>query len=119
MSFNYAKSAKTAASLIAKFGRAIQVKTIAEGTYSTATGGITNTVTLTSVKACDFAMKGNQYADGSLIQMGDRYALIDNSIATIDVSDKLIIDTIEWTIIGVEKLAPANVLVLHKVFIRK
>lgn len=119
MSFNYANSAKTAASLIVKFGRAIQVKTISEGTYSTATGGITNTSTLTSVKACDFAMKGNQYADGSTIQMGDRYALIDNSIANIDVSDKLIIDTVEWSIIGVERLAPANILVLHKVYIRK
>ena len=119
MSFNYAKSAKTAAARIAKFGRAIQVKTITEGTYSTTTGGMTNVATLTSVKACDFTMKGNQYADGSTIQMGDRYALVDNSIANIDVSDKLIIDTIEWSIIGVERLAPANILVLHKVFIRK
>ena len=119
MSFNYAKSAKTAAALITKFGRAIQVKTIAEGTYSTTTGGMTNVATLTSVKACDFAMKGNQYADGSTIQMGDRYALIDNSIANIDVSDKLIMEAVEWSIIGVEKLAPANILVLHKVYIRK
>jgi len=117
--FNYIKSALTATALITKFGRDIQVKVIVEGVYDPATGDVTNTDTLTTVQACDFAVKGNTYADGSLVQMGDRYALVTAGLANIDVSDKLIIDTVEWSIIGVEKLAPGGVTVLHKVFIRK
>lgn len=115
-SFDYSHVAKTALDLIAKFGRTIQHVSIAEGVYS---GGlITNIETLTSVMACDFAMKDNTYA-GQLVQSGDRYALIGNGIMNINVSDQLVIDGARWNIYRVEKIAPASITVAWKVFIRK
>jgi ethanolamine utilization microcompartment shell protein EutS len=117
--FDYIRSASTATKLITNFGRDITHVEVIEGTYNPATGGVTNTTTETTVKAVDFAVKGNEYINGTLVQAGDRYALLEPSIAAVDVSDKLIIDSVTWNIIAVEKLAPANVLVMWKVFIRK
>jgi len=118
MSFDYSKPASTALSLIAKFGRTIQHISVANGIYDTATGGVTNSETSTDCKGCDFDYKGNKY-DGDLVQVGDRYALIDSTITSMDVADKLIIDGVTWSIFNVSKLAPAGVLLLWKVQIRK
>lgn len=116
--FNYVKSASTATKLLTNFGRTIQHIAVSEGVYDPTTGGVTNTETSTDCIACDFDFKANQY-DGNLVQFGDRYALLDNTISNIDVSDKLVIDSVTWSIVKVEKLAPAGVLVMWKVQIRK
>jgi hypothetical protein len=117
--FNYVKSAATATKLLTQFGRDITHRQITEGTYNPATGTVSNTETNATVKAVDLAVKGNEYQNNTLIQAGDRYALLAPSVQAVDVSDKLIIDGTLWNIIAVEKLAPANVLVMWKVFIRK
>lgn len=116
--FNYARSATTALRLIAKFGRTIQHVSVAEGTYDTTTGEVVNTETSTDVTACDFAFKDNEYKNG-LVQSGDRYALIGQSVADINVSDRLVIDSISWNIVNVQKLSPAGTVVLWTVHIRK
>lgn len=117
-SFDYSHVAQTALNLIAKFGRTVQHIAVIEGIYDPSTGAVTNTETSTNVMACDFAMKDNTYANG-LVQAGDRYALVGNTISNINVSDRLIIDGVTWTINRVEKIAPAAILVAWKVFIRK
>jgi hypothetical protein len=117
--FDYIKSAATANKLITQFGRGITHRKIVEGTYDPATSTVTNTETDTIVQAVDFSVKGNEYQNNTLIQVGDRYALLAPSISAVDVSDKLIIDSVAWNIVAVEKLAPAGELVLWKVFIRK
>ena len=117
--FNYAKSALTARKLLANFGRTIQHQKVTEGTYNPDTGAVINTTLNTDVKACDFDFKGQEYQANSLVQIGDRYALVASDILAIDTSDKLIIDTVTWNIINVEKLAPAGVSVLWKCQIRR
>lgn len=121
--FNYANSANTATRLLTRFGRDITHRAVSEGTYNTSTSTYTNTETNTTVKACDFDFKekanGQSYFDSALVQQGDRYALVAPSIANIDTSDKLVIDGVIWNIINVKKLAPAGVLVLWTLHIRK
>ena len=116
--FNYAQSAATAKRLLSKFGRKIQHQRVNEGAYDPSTGTVTSTTISTNVLAADFAMKGNEYADASLIQMGDRYALVSPEV-TIDVTDKLMIDGVTWNILNVQKLAPSGTAVLWKCHIRK
>jgi hypothetical protein len=118
VTFDYQKSANTALALIAKFGRTIQHVEVTEGAYDTTTSALTTTETTTDVIGCDFAMKDNAYTSG-LVQTGDRYCLIGQSVSDINVSDRLIIDGITWHIINVQKLAPAAIVVLWRVHIRK
>jgi hypothetical protein len=117
MSFNYASSASTALKLIAKFGRTIQHVAVGASTYDPATSTATNTSVTTDVQGCDFEAKANMYTN-ELVQSGDRYCLVGQGVQ-IDVSDKLIIDSVTWNIYKVEKLAPAGDVVLWKAFIRK
>lgn len=123
MTFNYANSAATATRLLTKFGRTIQHIAVAEGAYDTDTGTVTNTETSTDVLAADFDFEdksgGQVYQANSLVQIGDRYCLIDPSIAAINTSDKLVIDGVRWNIINVKKLAPAGVRVLWNCHIRQ
>lgn len=116
--FNYQGSASTALSLINKFGRTIQHVSIVEGVYNVATSAVVNTEVTTNVFACDFALEDNKYSQAT-VQSGDRYALIGQFSGVIDVSDRLIIDGVRWSIVGVKKLAPAGVVVLWTVHIRK
>jgi hypothetical protein len=120
--FNYANSAATALRLLTKFGRDVTHRKINEGTYNPETGTVTNTNTDTTVKAVDldFSDKtnGNQYFTDN-VQMGDRYALIAPSVASIDVSDKLIIGGVTWNVVNVKTLAPAGTVVLFTAQIRK
>jgi hypothetical protein len=123
MSFDYANSANTALRLITRFGRTIQVVTVAEGVYNPETGTTTNTETSTDVMACDFDFSdkshGQMYQSDSLVQKGDRYALIAPTVTVINTSDKLVIDSVTWSIINVKKLAPAGRLVLWNCHIRR
>lgn len=116
---SYAQNAASAKKLLAKFGRTIQHQKITEGAYDANTGTVTHTTLNTDVKACDFDYKGQAYQANALVQVGDRYALVSAAIAEIDTSDKLIIDTVSWSIINVKKLAPAGVTVLWQCQIRK
>ena len=123
MSFDYNRPAATALRLIAKYGRTIQHQSITEGTYNPETGTDTGTTTSTNVQGADFDFKlqsaGQSNITDSLIQAGDRYVLIGAEVAAIDTSDKLVIDGVTWNIVNVKKLAPAGVVVLWTVHVRK
>lgn len=118
MAFDYTRTANTAQSLLEKFGRDCTLSQITTGAYDTETGSNTVTTTDTTVKAVDFAVKGESYVDGQLIKMSDRYAIVSYDGA-ISVSDKLVIGSVVWSIVAVKTLAPAGIVVLHKVYIRK
>lgn len=123
MTFNYSRPAATALRLIAKYGRTIQHQRITEGAYNPETGTDTGTTVSTNVKGADFDFKlqsaGQSNITDSLIQAGDRYVLIGAEVAAIDTSDKLVIDGVTWNIVSVKKLAPAGVVVLWTVHVRK
>ena len=115
---NYDDSADTALRLLTNFGRDITLRTVTNGAYNPATSSNTVTTTDTTVKAVDFAVKGETYQDGALIKATDRYAIVSHNGA-ISVSDKLVIGSVVWSVIAVKTLAPAGIIVLHKVYIRK
>lgn len=132
--FNYINSAETASKLIEKFGRTITHRRITLGTYDPNTdtfivaggGGQGNmqgqqgaTNVDTTIKACDFAVNGQDFVNNTLIQEGDRYALIEPKLVNIVMTDQLIIGADTWSIIRIEDVAPAGVVVLFKVYIRK
>lgn len=117
MTFNYNKAASTALKLLSKFGRTIQHIAVVEGTYNPATGTVTNVETSTNLTACDFAMKDNSYSM-DLVQAGDRRAIFTTNLL-VNVSDKLVIDGVTWSIYLVKKLAPSGINILFECYIRK
>lgn len=122
-SFDYAKSATTAKRLLLRFGRIIKHIAVVEGAYDTATGSLAIVETSTDVTGCDFDFQaqryGLMYEGGALIQKGDRYVLIGQSVVDINDSDKLIIDGIRYNIINVKRLSPAGVVILWNCHVRK
>lgn len=120
MAFDYTRTANTAQSLLEKFGRDCTLSQITTGAYDYATGSAPQTVNDITVKAADFAVKGEITVNGTLIVAGDRYALISGiDVANVDLEDRLTIDGVIWNIIAVVKIAPAGVPVIHKVYVRK
>lgn len=115
---NYDRASANALKMLTKDGRDITLRTVTTGAYDTETGSNTVTTTDTTVKAVDFAVKGESYVEGKLIKMSDRYAIVSYDGA-ISVSDKLVIGSVVWSIVAVKTLAPDGTIVLHKVYIRK
>jgi hypothetical protein len=123
VTYDYSRSVATANRLLTRFGRTIQVQAVTEGTYNPETSTSTPVTTNTDAKACDFDFEdksgGQVYQSDSLVQIGDRYALVQAVVADINTSDKLIIDGATWNIINVKRLSPAGVNVLFNCHIRK
>jgi hypothetical protein len=121
--FDYSRSVATANKLLTRFGRNITHKAIGESVYDPETSSSTPAEVNTTVKACDFDFKdksgGQIYQSDSLVQIGDRYALVAPSVTDISTADKLIIDGVTWNIINVKRLSPAGVNILFTVHIRK
>lgn len=118
--FNYINSAETASKLIEQFGRTITHRRKNAGTYDPNTDTFTGATNVdTTIKACDFAVNGQDFVNNTLIQEGDRYALIEPKLVNIVTTDQLIIGADTWSIIRIEDVAPAGVVVLFKVYIRK
>lgn len=118
--FNYVDTAETAKKLIAKFGRTITRRRATAGTYDPNTDTFTGASSVdTTFKACDFAVIGLDFVNNTLIQEGDRYALIEPAVADILMTDRLIIGADTYSIIKIEDVAPSGVVVLFRVYIRK
>lgn len=117
---DYYRVSLNAKQSLAENGRNCTLSQITTGAYDYATGSATQTVSDITVKAADFAVKGEISVNGTLIAAGDRYAIISGvDVATVSLSDRLTIDGVIWNIIAVVKIAPAGVPVIHKVYVRK
>lgn len=119
MTFDYNKLAGTAKALLVKFGRDCTL-TAVTSSYNPTTGVATETATNTTVTLADFAVKGDTTVNGTLITASDRYALISGvDIASIALTDRLIIDGVTWNIVAVLNVSPSGDTVIYKVYIRK
>jgi len=118
MSFNYSKAAATATKLLAKFGRTVTHTIRTTGSYDPATGAVTITETTQSATAALFDY-GTKDIDGTLIQMGDKRALIAPLTTMPKPDDTLTVGTVVWTIKQVNELNPAGTTVMYEAQVRK
>lgn len=122
MTFPYSASAQTALRLLNQFGQAVTLSRTVPGGYDPATGVTQpDTVQTQPAKAAllDYNLigSGQQFADGSMIRIGDKRCLIaaaglawapDEMTALIDVLGAT------WQVEKLSTLAPAGVPVLYK-----
>lgn len=116
MSFDYPKTAATAARLLKRFGASAVLKRTGAEAYDPATGTSTPTTTSLPTTAAVFAYD-QKYIDGTLILHGDQQALCDPSVEPKQ-GDVLTWKGRDYTVIAVTPLAPAGVPVLFEAQIR-
>lgn len=121
----YTRGAATANKQLEKYGQAVTYQAITTGTYNPETGTVTNTETEYTGFGALFDFKerqlGTNFAAGSTIEGGDKYALVAPETLTVTpkVNDKLVIGSDTWTVLNIKTLAPAGVLVLYTFHLRK
>ena len=116
--FDYVRSAETATRLLKNFGKQYPLTSVTTGVYNPATSTVETTETTAQVYAVVFDATGDDYAQ-EFVQAGDKYAIIEPS-ASVKVGDKLTYKGETWGVYRVAKqLAPAETIVLWKVYVRK
>ena len=78
MSFDYAKSAATALRLLQQFGQAVTRNASTAGAYDPATGAsvVTNVASSRTGALLNYSGKGEVYANGNLVILGDKKLLL-------------------------------------------
>jgi hypothetical protein len=119
MAFDYAVTQATADRLIANFGRSMILRRNIDGVYENETGAVRTTTqdwAIIGVKL-DYQLAD---IDGTYIKISDQRIFVAPSFATVPrPNDLIIIDLEEWTVVRVETLKPADVVLLHEVQVRK
>lgn len=119
MTFDYAETAATASELLAEFGAMVTLTRITPGVYDPATGTVPNSETSYTAKGVKLDYE-QRFIDGSNILQGDQRIYLDPLIAeTPKTGDKLTIGAEVFSVIASRPLAPAGIVVLHDVQIRK
>tara|TARA_B100000686_G_C16738759_1_gene945274 strand:+ start:787 stop:1137 length:351 start_codon:yes stop_codon:yes gene_type:complete len=114
---NYEGIANTALQQIADKGRTITIKSVTEGAYVPGQP-YSGTETETSVKAVVTAYS-ERLIDGSVIQTGDKQALIAaRGISEPTTSDKIIDGGDTYSIVNVSTVKPGNTAILYKIQVR-
>ena len=120
MSFDHAKTAATAARLLARFGAPVTVTRETPGAYDPETGangdGATETWALSGVKL-DYSQRE---IDGTNIRVGDQRVYM-SAVAGLDpqAGDALTLGEEVWRVVVPRTLAPAGVAVLLDVQVRR
>lgn len=125
----YDKMATTAARLLAKYGRTVQLRqqSTGSGDYDPATGTSTPEVlTTTDRKALALDQPGSQISQrfgnnnqaNTLINQGEKWLYMDAKGVAPAMQDAVIIDAIEYRIIDVQVMGPGGVPVLYLIVVR-
>jgi hypothetical protein len=125
MSF-YSEMAADADLLIGEFGQAVTITPQTAGSYDPATGAASVTATPTqSGTGVEEAYKAHQI-DGTLVKAGDIRLMLSPlnaagaALTAPDVNQRVTLaDTTVWTIISVERIAPAGTVLMYVLQLRR
>lgn len=117
---NYAATAKKAATMLKKTGTAMTLRVTTPGTYDPATGADSGETTTDYVCVGVLTNVSDYLTDGTLIQVGDKVALIGATVAVRPkADDALVIGGDTWKVVNVKAVEPSGVPVLYKVQVRR
>lgn len=102
-------------------GQAMTLTRVSGGTYDPVAGSVTGATTTTyTVYGIESAFRdGLTMSAGTLIQSGDRLAIVAADQATPVPGDSLTIVGVVWKVIAVNAVNPAGVALLFKLHVRK
>lgn len=118
--FDYARTAATAQRLLERRGRAVTLTRKTTGAYDPATGAPGAGMTATHAGTAVLLEYAQRDIDGTHIRVGDQRAYIAPDLAvTPQTGDTLTVGGDTWSVIASRPLAPAGVIVLHDVQVRR
>jgi hypothetical protein len=121
VSFDYAKLAQTSSRLLNRFGKSVTLRNQATGTYDPATG--TNAQGAPTDVPAFGAMfefdEGVTTFNGEEIQKDDKRLLLEASSVEPSTEDQIVFDGTVYNIMGIKKTAPAGIVVLYELHLRK
>ena len=117
---NYTATVAKVATMLKKAGTSMVLRVTTPGTYNPATG--TDSGETTTDYACVGVLTNvsDYLINKTLIQVGDKIALIDATIAVRPkADDALVIGEDTWKIVNVKTVEPSGVPVLYKAQVRR
>jgi len=118
MAFDYAEIADVATELLTEFGQTITRRTVSNGAMNLSTGVVTSTTADVSRIGVAFPVKsGITTLRGNLVQAADIELMLDPGGA-VEISDRYIVASQEFSVVSYERLAPAGVSVLYTLHLR-
>lgn len=114
MSAFYDRMSATALNLIARFGQTITLRDTVPGEYDPVTGGSTPETTADQPAQAilqDYALQqaGMSYAEGTVIQQGDKKILVAaQGLTPPQLTTTVIADGENWTIVNIKEINPAG-----------
>lgn len=118
MAFNYTKMQTTAIKLLTKFGTTdtVQLKRLSSVVEDPVEGTITGTPTSTYVTAVNTGIDKSMVDDVRILT-SDNFMIIGSAFKPIE-SDVVIINSIEYKIVGIKTISPAGTDIIYKVAYR-
>lgn len=119
MSFDYAKSAATALRLLQQFGQAVTRNASTAGAYDPATGAsvVTDVASSRTGALLNYSGKGEIYANGNLVILGDKKLLLDGS-GPAEMTDSYVVGATEYSVVSIKELNPAGTVVMFEIHAR-
>lgn len=118
--FDYSRTAATAARLLARFGAAVTIKKVDDGTYNTATGQNVQAAPQQSTRngaLLDFP-PGQANGPGGLVQGGDKRLLLEAGTFAPSLEDRVVANGTEYAVKGVQQVNPAGTPVIYDIHLR-
>lgn len=115
----YTGLATTAAAMISTYGQAMTLRTIAlSGTEWNPTQTLADTAVTGVLGNYNDRDRSTGLAEGSLIQKDDKYVLMGSAVEPSE-EDKLVIDSVVYSIVGVTTVNPGGATLIYKVQVRR
>lgn len=119
MSFDYTETAEAAAEALAEFGALVTLTRITQGAYDPSTGAATQSEVSHVANGIKLDYE-QRHIDGAIILQGDQRVYLDPLITEApQAGDTLTIGAEVFRVIRSRPLAPAGVVVLHDVQVRR
>lgn len=113
----YENLAATALRLLAKYGAPTTIQRVTIGAYNPATGTASNsTSNLTTTGLV--RLYQNKLIDGERVKVGDKEVVLSNEQIPL-LSDKIIVDSVPWSIVNIREVNPAGTPIVYFAQIRK
>lgn len=114
----YTSMAATAKKLLTKFGMDVPIKRTSGGSVNPVTGATVAGTTTTYTPKGLVQRYAEDLIDGTRILASDRLVIVDNTIEPL-TTDKVTLDSQDWTIVSVEEAKPATVGVVYFIQARR
>lgn len=115
---NYVKSRATALKMLTKFGQDVTRTIRTKGTYDPATGETSQSETTETRKGALLTFgRGEQYFNGSLIEISDKRLLVDGE-GEVNAEDTFTVNGTEYHVVSIDELNPAGTRVFFDLQVR-